>query len=424
MFSPDLLLTKRFSGERPGLELLGVEKAAVPVTVVDTNVLAQEVKRLPLLSEFVLRLLNTNVTSAAEIAAFLGLDRKLVDAAVADHYREGALVFGPGLGKLSLTDRGRRLADECASVRPIRRNLKVVFDRLTWSVARYDSRNLVTRSAAVAEGCILLPAQRTTRVKTADITPTAVNSFLRQPSGTVAVDVLDVVDVTPSTHRYLPVDVLVFGDQERGEVETAVVIDGDHSEQHDAALGRSGGTEKLAFRAEPPSPRLLLPTRLEAERVWPAQGAPLEEGSPRVRGIDLFEHRLVLEAALHNAGNRILIATEQACCSVVDGHFLSRLEQRLRARVRVDLIVSRCDETTEAALDRLAKRYRKTMRLHRPQSSVPNTLVFDGYWVASDFPWLSYRGAGRPFRQYSGTVVAVPEEVDRESASLLAPFAG
>jgi hypothetical protein len=60
---------------------------------------------------------------------------------------------------------------------------------------------------------------------------------------------------------------------------------------------------------------------------------------------------------------------------VADGTFIARLEQRLRARVQVDLVVS-------------------------------------------DFPWLSFRGAERPFRDISGTVLAIPEEVDREYAAL------
>jgi hypothetical protein len=36
----------------------------------------------------------------------------------------------------------------------------------------------------------------------------------------------------------MPADVLVYGDADRGEVETAVVVDGDHSEPHDAALNK------------------------------------------------------------------------------------------------------------------------------------------------------------------------------------------
>ncbi|RDI25369.1 hypothetical protein [Lentzea flaviverrucosa] len=418
MHSPELLLTKRFGGDRPGLLLLGIEKAAVPVTVVAAEVLAQEIKQLPLLDEFVLRLLKTGVGAVPDIAAFLGLERELVEVAVADQYREGAVAFGAAPGDLLLTARGEQLAREHESVRPVQKTFKVVFDRLTWSVATYEERALISKSSAVADGRILLPGQRTTRVKREDISPAAVNSILRQPGRSASIDVLDVIDVTPSTYKYMPVDVLVYGDEESGDVETAVVVDGDHSEKHDSVLGRLGGVAKLGFRIEPAGPHPALPPGVEVQRV---QGAPLEESSPPVCGIGVWEHQLVLTAALQSATERLLIATDLAVCSVVDAHFLSRLEQRLRARVQVDLVVARCDEVTEAALGRLAQRSRYRLNLHRPEGEVRNTLVYDGNWVVSDFPWLSYRGAARPFRAYEGTVVAVQEEADREYAALLPP---
>ncbi|WP_133854336.1 hypothetical protein [Labedaea rhizosphaerae] len=418
-----MLLTKRFSGDRPGLDLLGIEKAAVPVTVVATEVLAQEIKPLPLLDEFVLRLLKADVGGATDIAAFLGLDQELVDAVVADHFREGALVIGPGQGVLTLTARGRKLADELESIRPIQKNFKIAFDRLTWSVADYEPRDLVTKSVAVAEGCVLLPAQRTTRIKAPDITPAAVNSILkRNDRGRGgSIDVLDVIDVAPSMHRYLVVNLLIYGDQDRGEVETAIVVDGDHSDVHNTALGTLGGTDKLGFTVASAVPHTLLPAHLEAERVCPAPGALFDENSPRVRGIQLVEHQVALMAALETATERLLISTDQATSSVVDSNFLAKLEQRLRARVRVDLVFSKCGREAQAELDRLARRYRR-FKLHRPEDGATNTLVFDGNWIVSDFPWLSFRGAGLPFRDYQGTVVTVPDDTERAYAEGLAPF--
>lgn len=420
MADEGLLLAKRFRGERPGLDLLGVEKAAVPVTVVAADVLAQEVKPLPLLEEFVLRLLKADVGEAGEIAAFLGLERKLVDAVVADQLREGALLTGPGAGRLTLTNRGKRLAEELESVRPIQRNFKIAFDRLTWSVADYDSRNLVTKANALADGCLLLPAQRTTRVKIADITPDAVNSLLRQPGRAVSIDVLDVIDVSPSIHRYLPVHLLVFGDQDRGEIETAIVVDGDQSSAHDAALGNLGGAERLGLRIERSAPHAPLRAQLEAERVRPAPGALFEENSQRVRGVDLFQHLLIVTAALESAKNRVLIATETATRSVVDGGFVSTLEGALRRRVRVDLVVPRCANEVVRELAPLERWSKGRLTLHRPNSAVANTLIFDSYWAVSDFPWLSYRGAARPFRDFEGTLVAIPDEVDREYDAVMA----
>ncbi|MGW4129579.1 hypothetical protein [Amycolatopsis japonica] len=423
MTSLNLLIAKRFGGVRPGLDLLGIEKAAVPVTVVTADVLAQEVKPLPLLDEFVLRLVKAEVGGASEIAAFLGLDQRLVDAAVADHYRESVLSFGPEPGRLALTGRGRRLADELESIRPIQRSFKVAFDRLTWSVADYDGRDLLNKRSALAEGCLLLPAQRTTRIKTADITSAAVNSILRPSGRQVSIDVLDVIDVAPSTHRYMPVDVLIYGDPNRGDVETAVIVDGDPSEDHDVALAKLGGAASLDFRIEPSAPAAALPPHLEGERMPRVLGSPLDIGTPGVREIQLFDHQVVLMTALEKARERLLISADLAVPSVVDSEFFARLEQRLRARVRVDLILAASGKEVDAELDRLAGRYRKWLRVHRPEEVDSNTLLYDGVWAVSEFPWLSFRGAGKPFRDYTGTVVTDSAEADQEYVRQLAPFA-
>ncbi|MET9216928.1 MULTISPECIES: phospholipase D-like domain-containing protein [unclassified Nocardia] len=404
------------------MQLLGIERAAVPVTVVAAEILAQEVKPLPLLDEFVMRLAKAHVRGAAEIAAFLGIDRNLIDTAVADRFREGALLFGPGLGQLTLTDRGRRLADDLESIKPVQKTVKVSFDRLTWSVTDYESRELITKTAALSDGRILLPAQHSTRIKTSDIPATAVNSILKQPSRRGKFDVLDVVDVTPSTHRYLPVDVLVYGDGDRGEIEAALVIDGDPSEKHDSVLSKLGGPERLGLTIETAGPHAPLPSHLEGERVSLGPGASIGENLPPVRGIRLFDHESALLSALEKATDRIVIATDMATKSVVDSSFLAKLDQRLRAQVQVDLALSRIDHEILSRFDPLSRRHRGKLRIHELNGRTCNTLLFDETWVVSDFPWLSFRGAERPLCDYSGSIVTLPDEVTREYLALLKLF--
>lgn len=53
-FSTDSLLALRYQATRPGLELVTIIDAAIPVAMVTADVLAQDRKPLPLLEEFVL----------------------------------------------------------------------------------------------------------------------------------------------------------------------------------------------------------------------------------------------------------------------------------------------------------------------------------------------------------------------------------
>ena len=57
------ILHRRFGDSRPGLELVGIEEAAVPVTVLRADVLAQERKDLPVTEAFTLQFVERHVDS-------------------------------------------------------------------------------------------------------------------------------------------------------------------------------------------------------------------------------------------------------------------------------------------------------------------------------------------------------------------------
>ncbi len=61
------LIRRRFGDDRPGLQLIGIEEAAIPVTIVQADVLAQERKPLPILEEFVVRLVAAGIGATDEI---------------------------------------------------------------------------------------------------------------------------------------------------------------------------------------------------------------------------------------------------------------------------------------------------------------------------------------------------------------------
>ena len=63
------MIRRRFGDHRPGLQLVSVVDAAVPVTMLRVDVLAQQRKPLPLLDEFILRFVQEGVREIDELAA-------------------------------------------------------------------------------------------------------------------------------------------------------------------------------------------------------------------------------------------------------------------------------------------------------------------------------------------------------------------
>jgi DNA-directed RNA polymerase specialized sigma24 family protein len=93
-FSPDSLLAARFHNAQAGLELIDIVDAALPVTRVTAEVLAQDSKGLPLTEEFVLRLVDHQMASPRSIAGVLGLPKAMVDQTIAQLFGSDDLRWG------------------------------------------------------------------------------------------------------------------------------------------------------------------------------------------------------------------------------------------------------------------------------------------------------------------------------------------
>ena len=172
-------LQRRFGAARPGLQLIAVEDAGIPVTVVRADALAQERKELPITEEFTLRFIEAGVDTPGDIAAYLGLDATHVLDAAAEQLSENHL-HRRGVGdRLALTPIGAEVATTLAATEPVLRQLPISFDRLTWTLADYPQRALISKKEAQERGMTLLPAARNARIGHDDVTPAELNRLLK-----------------------------------------------------------------------------------------------------------------------------------------------------------------------------------------------------------------------------------------------------
>lgn len=430
--SDEELLSSRFGASRPGLTLVKIVPAALPVTLVTTDVLAQERKPLALMNEFVLRFCDAGLSTTTEIALMCGLEEKLVEETAAEEVSAGNLSYASANRALALTPAGQRMCQDLGAILPVQKSLPIAFDRLVWRVADHRPADVVTKREAEQRGYLLLPASRTTRIGAEDVTAPAVNGLLRGRGGQQSVvEVLAVRRIRPDTHRYLPVQLLVYADAAGQEVELAVVVDGEHSEPHDLALAALGGAAALGIRVERPDELPELAPEIdalkaaedpgEAALVVPVDGMvePRTDTS-RLRSIGVFEHARLLREALDGAARRLLIIAPWVKSAVVDKAFVDLLERRLRAGVTVHLAhgIGRNDGGSDAeALARLTslqERHPEKFVLARLANSHAKILIFDDTWVSTSFNWLSFKGdPERTYRMEEGILVRIPDRVSK-----------
>lgn len=428
-------IAKRYGASRPGLQLIAVADAALPVTELEVDVLAQERKPLPLLDEFTIRLAAMGIRDPDQMASILGLDLKLAESAIVEQLAADNFVRVPGRKTLvELTPQGRVMAVELEATRPIQRSLPVTFDRLTWEVSSYRPEVLVQRKEAEDADLVILPATYSKRILPSDITTASLNRLISEGANRMGrLDVLTVDNASPKKHRYLPVKLLIFADDARTEVQLGVVIEGQLSAVHERALLAAGGPSALGISIGEPAERPALPDDLEAVRIsQEAQSVaiPAELVSAQfatnsgvdefeVRDVSVHEHPELLRDALADSKRRLVIIAPWVKNSVVDTAFMGGLERLLRRKVRIHIAYGignddhGSDERALARLRNLADRFRDEFTFVRLKNSHAKILISDGTWINTSFNWLSFRGdPDRTYRMEEGILVRNQRHVD------------
>lgn len=433
-------IRRRFGDHRPGLELISVVDAALPVTMLRVDVLAQERKPLPLLEEFILRFVHAGVHEIDEIAALLGLRRGQVVTTVVAQISSNNLTRARD-GQLALTMLGLEAARNLAAVQPVLTQLNVPFDRLVWNAQDYPRSSLIKKRDAQEAGLEILPAKKTSRVNLNDLAVERFNELVEsRDDRTRQAEVLRVRKIaSQNQHLYMPAQLLVYGDPDSGEVELGLCVDGDLQPAHGLELAAAEAVTKLGISVARPEPRPTLAPELEEQRVAmeqvemiriageqaatsedePADKRPQRVEDIAVRSVDVHEHPLLLNKALNGAKKRLLIIAPWVKGGVVNTDFVAALERRLRAGVEVHIghgygpDDSGSDDFALRKLHNLADRYDK-LRVVRLQNTHAKILVSDDLWVTTSFNWLSFKGdPNRTYRMEEGTLIQIQSEVDK-----------
>ncbi|MGW4891024.1 phospholipase D-like domain-containing protein [Kitasatospora sp. NPDC004240] len=447
-FSPDSLLAVRFSDARSGLELVAIVDAGLPVALITADVLAQDRKRLPLLDEFVLRLVNNKVTTEQAITGLLGVPERMVTQVVAQHFSDDYLTYAlprpgadPAYRNLRLTGRGEQTARELAAITPVRVEQPLVYDQLLWKARPYDRHTVIPRGQADEHDMILLPAAKSGPVESGDISAADINALLRE-RGNNDREVLQVRGLTQAkARRVMPAKILVYANPDRTDIELGVVVDGELSHAHELALIAAGGAKALGITVEPAPERPILEPELEQVRVpltevtqqraeraavqlsssgplsdVVSESAPME---PEIRAIGVFEHPDILDEALTHARTRILIISPWIKKAIITTEFLGKLETRLNRGVKVNIAYGYEENDTKSdpiairRLENLAARYPDKFEFSRLKSTHAKVLVFDDVWVTTSFNWLSFKGdRNRTYRMEEGSLICDKKHAD------------
>jgi len=149
-----------------------------------------------------------------------------------------------------------------------------------------------------------------------------------------------------------------------------------------------------------------------------------------MRWLDMYEHRPLLELALKDSRERLMIFSPWIRANSVNRWFLQQFENLLKRGVQIfigyglgekDEKRSSADIQAEKNLQKLASQYSKTFTLKRLGNTHAKILISDTkFAVATSFNWLSFKGErDRTFRDERGTLVSDSHKIDELFDKLL-----
>ncbi|MHC5772953.1 phospholipase D-like domain-containing protein [Nostoc sp.] len=291
---------------------------------------------------------------------------------------------------------------------------------------------------------------------------------------------------------FQPATALVYKAKDSHEIQVAFIVDGIPSTEHETAFARSNGVKKLriAEMLTQSEPRKLAEEILGHEFVAQAdadQVATLKKkvtaaqakiqaqiettqekieqteddqqkqtlnqqlqdalkqieqfqtqlnltlASVPMQWLEMYEHRPLLEQALKDSQERLMIISPWIRAKSVNRWFLQQFENLLKRGVQVfigyglgekDENRYPTDIQAEESLQKLARQYSKTFKLKRLGDTHAKILIVDTkFAVSTSFNWLSFKGErDRTFRDERGTLVSDPQKIDELFNNLLRRF--
>lgn len=386
-------IARRLAGARSGYQLVSYREVALPLFKVDLELLVLEKKPLPPIQEYVLRAVNQGLTDTQAIAGLLGIDETIVrtNASIllaSDNLTMAGGQHGDRTHRLALTNKGRSTAVEAAQVQAVEVSLPVWIDGLTRKVLSVTAkgRNWFPASQASRLGLVEIAASPRKRPGLQDIPLESVSQVIRNESAgrRARREVIGITGIG-KTRRYAREAVALAYQAPGEELLVTLAVDGESSEEHDAAFARAmaRSARKLipedwhAAReiAETTIPAELLDTaadateseriedehtellqederlRSAAESATADQLASLSEqlaqsqqrqqelesqlANISVRQVPVYDHRKYLDRALEDAQHHVLIVSPWIRFEVVDDELVGRFRELLQRGVEL-----------------------------------------------------------------------------------------
>lgn len=476
-------IAQRFSS-RDGLRLRDYVEVALPVYQLRLRAITIVHKNIPPIEEFILRALTMDIRSFDALAAFLGLDERVLKPALLSLIDSDDVVATPGIDNgFSLTVKGKKTAEQHMMSTTEERTFVMYFDALTRRCAWYRNEQLIEYREMKSRSLREIAHYPAVRPKVGDLRVTEMDSILKSLHGASDSrrDLVAIRGIESVRKWFVPGLALVYSRDGNSDLQVGVVIGGKISSEHERALPslpsfsdflsnathieseikndltlvQESNSEALKTSeelqsaiAEASNRKAEMEDGLIATTVASEEGELkrklllLEEEIRRlnaavtalpVRNLYVYDHPALLQDALKTAKERVLIISPWIRGEVVDRDFLVDLERLLRADVIVYIghgitvnpttKLKSADSIARGELQKLATGF-TNLHFVRIGNTHAKVLIKDHEFAAiTSFNWLSFRGdPSKTYRDEQGVLIQRRDLVDGKFTEVVKQF--
>ncbi len=436
---------------RPGFKLAHFKDAALPVYQLTVKVLTLEKKPINPIEEGCLRAIDAGLGRTKEIREFLGLEDVVLNTVLASlNSQELINYMGAinGEATASLTLKGKAAVDLAHMSVPEERIIKLMFDPYLKRVVFHQSGLLWKPKEVRSEGKMEVPLCGAKRPEVEDVPLEDIDAALerlRRPYED-SKELLAIRRIERREMLFAPCTMLYFRSETGSEMQVAFYLDNRISVEHENAFRDLGGMDEVGAKhvladqlSEVVNQAALAPSEKSqllhlqkhtgglSNEVETEDAVPTAVVNPTLKNIRCHEHPGLLEDALINSKERLMIISPWIRHQVVTDRFVRNLEILLRNGVKVYIGYGLVDEDgrdkaggklaitpkAERDLKDLEKRF-KNFTFAFIGNTHRKVLVSDGrYAITTSFNWLSFKGDPRDKpRDEAGIYIAKHDYID------------
>jgi hypothetical protein len=442
MLDDEIFLLEAFKHERPGVRLLAIEDCAIPIATLEINLLTQQKREIPIVDEIILKLLRLQSLPLERIGELLGLEKTFVIEVLTRLMSDNYIERDSKTRSVKISRSGMHLLEIHGESVPVNHSENAFFNRLTWKLEAPRNIRLLSQKAAKQANWIILPSVQKSRVGNEDLDLEDIRDFFGLKKNQL-VEILSLQSIRQKGYtKYVHGKLFAYVNQ-LGLVEPHFALNGIFRQDITSAFLASGrDMESLGFTnisdvnlLDLHNLERLHEDDLESDRVFDEifvsassmldhdNGDATEEQV--TKDVETFEHVKYFDEALTMSKSRILIVSPWIRGIVVNDAFISHLQDRLLAGVKVDIAYGYkrdqskrrdeyrgCHPHALRMILGLAQKF-DNLSLHELDDVHAKILVFDNTVIKTSFNWLSFKGdPSRTYRFESGTLTRGKDYAD------------